>query len=363
MSRLLRAVALIALLAAVSAGFAVRAVRTQAQVVPGCTGAKSLDLACYVDRYAALTRHSGPRAALDDLTRRSSASGFVAAACHQLTHVVGRTAGEVDGMAAFARGTDVCASGYYHGITEAVMMRIGPERILDRARSVCAEHITPGSYSYPHYNCVHGMGHGFMAVYDSDVFKSLAGCDALSDPWEQHHCYGGVFMEQLSAMHHASRPSKSLRPDQPLYPCTAVERRYKAECYMKQTAYALFVGNDDFAGVFTLCRDTADADFRDVCYQGLGGDAAIKASKFVIGDKAQADTLRNLCLQGPDQEARSNCVAGAVTTIVRDLAGEDAPARALCAALDDVEMTAVCNATLVDANRGVPPPEGVLRHH
>jgi hypothetical protein len=318
---------------------------------------------CYVDRYATLTRLSGAKTALDDLDRRRTTSGFVAAACHQLTHVVGRTAGEVDGMAAFNRGTDVCASGYYHGVTEAVMMRIGSEHIIDRAGTVCAEHVAPAGHSYPHYNCVHGMGHGFMAVYESDVFKSLAGCDALSDPWEQHHCYGGVFMEQLSAMHHATRPSKSLRPHEPLYPCTAVATRYKADCYMKQTAYALFVRNEDFREVFTICRDHADADFRDVCYQGLGGDAAIKASKFVAGDHAQADTIRRLCLEGTDLEARSNCIAGAVTTIIRDLAGEDAPARTLCAVLDDVSMAAVCRETLVAANRGVPPPEGVHRHH
>ena len=44
--------------------------------------------------------------------------------------------------------------------------------------------------------------------------------------------------------------------------------RYKADCYMKQTAYALYVRNDDLAAVFALCRETAEQEFRPVCYQG-----------------------------------------------------------------------------------------------
>jgi len=206
------------------------------------------------------------------------------------------------------------------------------------------------------------MGHGFMAVFESDVFRSLAACDALADPWEQHHCYGGVFMENLTAMHHPSRPSKHLRPEEPLYPCTAVDRRYKAECYMKQTAYALHVRDGDFGAVFALCRAGADADFRAVCYQGLGGDAGILSSKFVIGAAAQTATLRSLCQQGPDVEARSNCVVGAVNTSVRDLGGNDTKARALCSGLDDRALAAICQIAHASASHGVPQPEGLHRH-
>ena len=40
--------------------------------------------------------------------------------------------------AAFTEGRDLCASGFYHGVTEAVMASIGADRILDRADTVCA---------------------------------------------------------------------------------------------------------------------------------------------------------------------------------------------------------------------------------
>ena len=336
--------------------------RAGGPAVPECAGGESLEFGCFKERYAALTRAAGVRAALDDLAKRRDASGYLVAACHQLTHVVGRTAGELRGEAAFTEGTDLCASGYFHGVTEAVMGRIGPERIGAEARTVCDTHRRRDNRSYLHYNCVHGMGHGFMAVHGSDVFRSLPGCDALADDWERHHCYGGVFMENLTAMNSRSRPSRDLRPDAPLYPCTAVDARYKDECYVKQTAYALYVRNDDFAAVFDLCRDDADAAFRSVCYQGLGGDAAITSSKYVRGDAARAATIRALCLQGPDGEARSHCVAGAVTTIVRDLAGNDAPARTLCGALAERALTAACETARLVASHGVPTPDAAHTH-
>jgi hypothetical protein len=278
-----------------------------------------------------------------------------------LTHVVGRTAGKIYGGAAFTRGSDLCASGYYHGVVEAVMMSIGGEHILEHVQDVCAEYRAAGSHSYLHYNCAHGMGHGFMAVFASDVFQSLSGCDSLSDGWEQHHCYGGVFMENLTAISHHSRPSHQLRPAEPLYPCTAVAARYKEECYVKQTAYALYVRNHDFAAVFRLCREDADPDFRAACYEGIGGDATIMSSKYVTGMAEQVANVRKLCLLGPDGDARSDCVVGAVTTIVRDLAGDDRKARALCDVLDP-PLAAVCEATRERAHGEVPTSRSAHVH-
>jgi hypothetical protein len=326
----------------VASAAAVVALTARRYSAPACADAQSIDHACFVERYTVLTQSNGPEAALDDLAASRQSNEFLRTICHQLAHVVGRTAGERAGNAAFARGSDLCASGYYHGVVESVMAAIGREQILARATSVCDEQRSADARSYLHYNCVHGMGHGFMGLYDSDVFPSLAGCDALPDVWERNHCYGGVFMENLTALGNASRRSKHLRPSEPLYPCTAVDDRYKPECYIEQTAYALFVRNDDFAAVFNLCRDTADPGFRTVCYEGLGGDAAIKASKYVIGEPARVDAIRRLCLQGPDETARAHCVVGAVTTSIRDTSGNDSRARALCAALRSDGLDDVC---------------------
>jgi hypothetical protein len=349
-----------ALFIALTAATAALALSVHRNALPECLGAQSVDGGCFVERYGALTRAAGADFALADLNSRQS-NEYLRAMCHQVTHVIGRTAGGMHGKAAFTRGNDLCASGYYHGVVESVMMKIGAAHVRESAASVCGEQRAGSPRSYLHYNCVHGMGHGFMAVFESDVFQSLAACDVLHDEWEQRHCYGGVFMQNLSSFSHSAQLPPHLRPAEPLYPCTVVAARYKGECYIEQTAYALFVRNDDFAAVFKMCREEADETFRTVCYEGLGGDAAIKTSKFVIGADAQIRTLRSLCLEAPDGQARSHCVAGAISTMIRDQSGNDERARGLCAALDD-SLKDVCEAARTE-EIGAFPAAGGAHHH
>jgi hypothetical protein len=315
-----------------------------APAVPACDGGAALDFTCLEVRYETLLRGKGADAALADLASRRDENGFILAACHQLTHIIGRAAGRARGMHALDGGDPLCSSGYYHGVVEEVMSEVGRPGALGRAPAVCEEYRRLQPHSNAHYNCVHGMGHGFMAIYGSDVFASLTGCDSLADPWESAECYGGIFMENLTALGNADRPSKDLRPGQPLYPCPAVGDRYKPACYEKQTAFAVYVLDDDFAGVFALCAATPDVDFRDDCYHGLGGDIAIHTGKYVYGDDNRTAGTKALCFLGPDEGARTDCVVGAVTTIIRDLGRDDVSTSSLCGALEHAEMARRCGA-------------------
>jgi hypothetical protein len=313
-------------------------------VVPACTGGDALAFGCLAARYEGLLHQRGADAALADLSVRRDENGFILAACHQLTHIIGRSAGRARGIGALDGGQPLCSSGYYHGVVEEVMAEIDRAHVLARAPSVCADHRRLRPRSNAHYNCVHGMGHGFMAVYGSDVFASLAGCDSLGDRWESAECYGGVFMENLTAIANPERPSKDLRASEPLYPCTAVGERYKPACYEKQTAFAVYVHDDDFGRVFGLCATTPDVAFRDDCYQGLGGDIAIHVGKYVYGDANRTAGTRALCSLGPDNVARAGCIAGAVTTTIRDLGRDDPSTGRLCRAVDDATVAGRCDA-------------------
>ena len=241
-------------------------------------------------------------------------------------------------------------------------MAIGPERILDQAQAVCAEFRQDEGYSYLHYNCIHGMGHGFMAVFGTDVFQSLAGCDGwrrrgssstatavsswrISAPWTtpsglRRTCALTSRSIRARRCSHSTRPSvTSNRPR------------------MRSTSATATSGRSSSSAGTSPTRTSAA-----VCHQGIGGDAAITSSKYVIGVAAQAATTRQLCLLGPDAEARANCIVGAVITIVRDLAGDDTKARALCAALADRELADVCEETRETAIRGVPATGGAHHH-
>ncbi|MEA2143450.1 MAG: hypothetical protein QOI64_1880 [Solirubrobacteraceae bacterium] len=343
------AVAVAAGVVALSTGAATR----PAPAVVACEGARALEFECFERRYVGLVRSRGAAPALRDLARQRTRNGYVRAACHQLTHRAGRAAGAIDGIRAFEDGDPMCSSGYYHGVVEAVMERIGPAHVIDRAASVCARLRERERHSADHYNCAHGMGHGFMGSFSSDVFASLRGCDALADGWERHQCYGGVFMENLSAIGHATRPPTALRPHEPLYPCTAVAPRYREPCFDKQTTYALYVTDSDFAEVFALCSRVERA-FRGACYRGLGGDIAVDAAKHLFDARARAISRRRLCLLGPDREARRACVVGVVRVILRDLAGGAVQTAAFCRALGGGDLRRVCIRARDEAYRTLP---------
>ena len=328
--------------------------------VVACEGAAALRFDCFERRYVALVQARGAAAALRDLARERARNGYVRAACHQLTHRAGRAAGALDGIRAFDDGAPLCSSGFYHGVVEAVMERIGAAHVVARAASVCAGLRERDRRSADHYNCAHGMGHGFMGSFATDVFASLRGCDALADGWERHACYGGVFMENLSAIGHPTRPPTALRPRDPLYPCTAVRRRYREACFDKQTTYALFVTDSDFAQVFALCS-RVERLYRGACYRGLGGDIAVDAAKHVFEARAQARLRTRLCGLGPDRTARRECVIGVVRVILRDLAGGAAQTTAFCRALGSAELRRVCGRARAAAYRELPLHDTLLR--
>ncbi|MEA2444378.1 MAG: hypothetical protein QOJ12_1670 [Thermoleophilales bacterium] len=334
--------ALTAVLIATALGGSRASVSSGPGPIARCDGADAIDFACYQRRYREMVAVRGPRPAIRDLNEHALRSGYVRAACHQLMHGIGRDSGRTLGLRAFDRGDETCSSGFFHGVVEAVMARIGSGRVVAQAERVCAPFRARGAHGIANYNCVHGMGHGFMDVFSGDVFRALDGCAALPDSWERHHCEGGVFMENLTSMSQPARRAHHLRPEQPLYPCTAVAARYKHECYMKQTAYALFVRDNDFQAVFRMCAASPDVGFRDDCEQGLGGDASIRASKYVTDPAARRSTVRALCGLGRDRAARRNCVIGAVTGIVRDGASHAANPGALCASFAEADLRGAC---------------------
>lgn len=207
------------------------------------------------------------------------------------------------------------------------MTKLGPDGAVRKAATVCRPLRARGKYSAGYSDCVHGMGHGFMGVLRRDIPASLKGCDGLRAGRERRGCYSGVFMENHSTVDHPR--SSSLRPEQPLYPCTAVAPRYKEQCYDRQSTYALFVSNGDFERVFRMCG-RAEQGFRDACRRGLGGDVAAE-TKQIAPRPRQTRSRHRLCMLGESSQASADCVTGAVAVILQDLEGGPAQLDAFCA--------------------------------
>lgn len=290
---------------------------------------------CFKDFYEKMVKDKGIKPALEDIKTRYN-DPFVKSQCHQLTHVIGRVALEIypSVTAAFREGDSFCWSGYYHGITEAIVANSDRDELLKKIDYVCSEIPGKGKYSFDYYNCVHGLGHGFMAVAHDELPESLKLCENLSGSWEKQSCWSGAFMENIIA-DQVNHFSKYLKNDDPLYPCTAVDDKYKGICYLMQTSHALKVVNWDFTKVFELCSTIGD--YENTCYQSLGRDASGNSVSNI-------GTTRERCLLGKDYRQQSNCIVGAAKDFV-SYYHSNKEAEILCASLPE-DLQTICFETV-----------------
>ena len=126
-----------------------------------------------------------------------------------------------------------------------------------------------------------------------------------------------------------------LKASDPMYPCTAVDDKYKTQCYLTQTSHALRAANEDFSKVFSECG-AIGTQYQDTCYQSLGRDASGNTNSTV------APTIAN-CMFGPTADAQSNCIIGAVKDFI-SYYHSDTQAGDLCNALDPT-LQATCQTT------------------
>lgn len=286
------------------------------------------------------TLATDPITAFKDLRVLYTMSPMIQTYCHPLSHSIGHAAVEKYPKVAdaYTHGEDFCWSGYYHGVIERYINKIGYENLSKEIDGICADIPGKSSYSFDYYNCVHGVGHGVMSITGDELFDSLKFCDGLSGQWEKSSCYSGVFMENVIA-DGRNHKTDYLKPEDPVYPCNAVDEQYKETCYLMQTSYMLKVTNYDFKKVFDLCEGV-DAGHVNTCYRSLGRDA----SGTSVSD---IEKTRTKCFMGKDFTQRSECIIGAVKDFI-SYYYSDTKAQQLCTSLGDAALEKVCLDTAKD---------------
>ncbi|GEM_PF-506482 len=302
-----------------------------------CTDKDASNFDCYKKYYKARVRFDGIAAAFEDAKRREKTNAYARSMCHPIVHVIGHAAvKQFDSVAsAFKQGDDHCWSGYYHGVMEGIIARIGRDKLPQQIATICSEIPGKESYSFDFYNCIHGLGHGVMAANGIELFDSLELCAKLTGSWEKSSCYSGVYMENVM-VDYRGQHTKYLKSEDPVYPCNAVENQYKNDCFMMQTSYMLKIVAGDFKKVFEICASVEDG-YRNTCYQSLGRDAASRSSNGVLATKTSCDL-------GIDIEAKTNCIIGASKNFVSAL-HDDQRANSLCNAID-ADIKSTCLATV-----------------
>lgn len=304
-----------------------------------CVGNDAFDFQCYKKHFAAITEVSGPKVATDALKNLYAHNSYVVSQCHQLVHVIGNTAAERYGDIgeAFRYGDSFCWSGYYHGVVEQALKQFNPTTVAAKTNEFCARIPGKETYSFDYFNCVHGLGHGFMTITKIELFDALNLCDNLTGNWEKESCYGGVYMENVMADNSIRNHStKYLKADDLLYPCNAVEEHYKGQCYLMQTSYALTKNGRDFANLFDLCA-RAESNYRNICVQSIGRDASGQSV-------SNADQTHAWCALGHDQNQKENCIIGAAKDFVSYF-HSDTQAYKLCE-LEKGTLRTVCEGTV-----------------
>ena len=301
---------------------------SRAATVPSCLTNPGATLGCYEQYYGSIVTQTSVADAFTQLKARYAGDPDAQRLCHAITHAIGRAAAQKYGdvAEAFQYGDNFCGSGYYHGVLQGIALSMGRETLSSDLDAVCAGIPGKERRSLDYYNCVHGLGHGIMAVTGDDLFDALRGCDGLTGSMEESACANGVFMENVIVDGaHGGHYSRYLKPTEPLYPCTAVDGKYKDACLDIQTSYALGAVQGDFSKVFALCAKL-QAPYRTTCYRSLGRDAATTGLNQVPGTLAA-------CGRGTGREQRSNCIIGAALDFAYYY-HSDVQAKALCAAAD-----------------------------
>ncbi len=262
---------------------------------------------CYSGYYDRLVQNLGSQQALSDLATRYDSDPLVRERCHTFAHAIGRSAARKLGSVAdaFAEGNSFCWAGYYHGVMEYLVAKVGKQNIVAQIKEICAPLAETRAYTMDHYNCVHGLGHGLMGIMYNDVPESLKGCDALGDSQENFvrtSCWTGVFMQNIISDQQGDSTPYLRRGDY-YYPCNSIEEKYRTICYAIQTSYMLKVAKQDVAKVFEACGKL-ELSYRDVCYQGIGRDI----SGDTISDIKQT---QKLCSLGENSDEQGNCFYGA----------------------------------------------------
>lgn len=327
-----------------------------------CAGAREYD--CYQERYEVLVRDSGAQSALTALKADQARFRLARLKCHELAHAIGRAAAEQYGgvAAAYDQGANFCMAGYYHGVIEAIVAKVGRDKIRIEPGSVCSHLGTHQEDPVYRGECAHVVGHGLMVLLKNELFEALLACDRFGRLRDQRECHSGVFMENAVAgrLAHddASHPSRYLDSDKPLYPCTIVAARYKNRCYRYQTIYALTTQGNDFGKVFALCA-AAEEGYRVSCYASLGRDASADGISRFATITGQANQTRLLCMLGRDYEARSNCILSAVRGMI-SWYRSDAQAKVLCRLLR-ADLGTLCLREAEDVSKQLRPASSPAR--
>ncbi|OHB22889.1 MAG: hypothetical protein A2939_04165 [Parcubacteria group bacterium RIFCSPLOWO2_01_FULL_48_18] len=252
--------------------------------------------------------------------------------CHTAAHKAGRISYEIYGDKSFRLCSSECHSGCYHGATEAYFKEHGTANLVANLQTLCGSELN----AFFSHQCIHGIGHGLMAWTNYELFDALTSCDELER--QQDSCWTGVFMENIvGGLNEEEGHATQFLNEDPLYPCTIVDDKYKFSCYFLQTSRMTQLYGSDFSKVASACLK-APEQYQRHCFESMGRD---------VGGTHRGNAEREIadCSYAPAGASRVGCVIGAVQDSFWDPTGQN-NALAFCRLLTEKEEKDACYRTI-----------------
>lgn len=266
------------------------------------TGARSPD--SYVqqkERLEALVYEQGPQEALSQLEAEALKDPKTSALCHDLLHGIGSASYEktasVTGSLRF--NSSYCNSGYIHGVFESYFKNEQPN---DQDLAVLCDAFMQES-AFALWQCLHGMGHGFMYLTNGDIDESLALCSKILSEMEAAACRNGTYMEVFNA-EILPKEQGLVDQDDPFSICST--RDQKEDCYLYIPAFLSQTGSFDFADIFNECKK-AGAEYEKSCIRGVGSEA-------IKRNMENASAVFELCTHAGNLSKAETCMHGMIST-------------------------------------------------
>lgn len=213
----------------------------------------------------------------------------------------------------------------------------------------------PQANAFDRDSCAHGIGHGLELFTGYALDRSLELCDALNETNDRLSCYHGVFMENsnaytLALAGNATAATRAWQDPKDLsFPCDAVNRSYRQECWVFQPLLILPQIGWNASRVAQVCETIPTEDNASAaCYTGIGG--------YFSADNGYAPSAMGGCGLMPTTLGHRICIIGFVATAIEN---NDGPAAGLpvCRGAPPGDRS-MCYSTLgVEARRMLSPTD------
>lgn len=286
--------------------------------------------------YIGIVQSQNPREAIDKLRVNSEHDDTLLAQCHDILHEIGRESfykyGSFEDAVVFQ--SDFCNSGYIHGIFEAYF-----QEDADPMANLSGQCIAYGKQTgrpFDVWQCIHGVGHGFMYLTGGKLDTSLALCDESFPDASAGSCHNGVYMEVFNNELLAFEPDY-INVQDPFATCRDRDVAQE-DCYMYVPTYFIQHRDMIFTQVLNLCFEL-DSDNRKSCISGVASEA-VKRNMNAVSETVE------LCRGAGSFILQESCIDAVVGMYMNQTASYEAGA-ALC---DDMpsEFVSACTKAATD---------------